>query len=218
MAWRGTGALLALAVVGAGAGYGVAAATADRPAGDSPAPLVATDPAYPQAIPITVLENPDFPALIPGLELHQVRLGDPPFDIKARTPKGWVRNDTGIQGEWAWAPPTAPINSYVLRIKLVGNMRLEIEPALLERIARLGGAASVKRLDLESQGPDSFIATYLQVDPEEPLEGHLRLTMERFLPLPGATGAQVEVAVTGRLADRAGLAALLEQVSNSVTR
>jgi len=220
MAWRGTGALLALAVVGGGVGYAAAALTADQPAGSAPVPLVAASPSYPQAVPITTLPDPDFPALLPGVTLHDIHLGDQTYGIDVRTPLGWRRNTTGVQGEWAWAPPGAPLNTYVLRIKLVGNMRLDLEPAILERIDRLAAAASVKRFTLEAQGADSFTATYLQVNPDEPdlLQGYLRLTMERYLTLPNASGAQVEVAVTGRLTDRAGLASLLEQVSNSVTR
>ncbi|MCB0909363.1 MAG: hypothetical protein KDB63_19840 [Nocardioidaceae bacterium] len=218
MAWRGTGALLALAVVGGGVGFGIAAATADHPAGNAPVPLVAASPSYPQAVPITTLPDPDFPALLPGVPLRDVHLGDKTYGIDVRTPVGWRRSTTGVQGEWAWAPPGAPLNTYVLRIKLVGNMRLDLEPAIRERIDRLAAAASVKRFALEAQGVDSFSATYVQVNPDQPLAGYQRLTMERYLTLPNASGAQVEVAVTGRLTDRAGLASLLEQVSNSVTR
>ena len=65
-----------------------------------------------------------------------------------------------------------------------------------------------------------FSATYVQVNPDEPAQpaGLPPPDHGGYLTLPNASGAQVEVAVTGRLTDRAGLASLLEQVSNSVTR
>lgn len=219
MAWRGTGALLALGLIGCGGGFAVAAATSGAPEGSEPLPLVAASPAYPQAIPITVEPDPDFPTLLPGVSLRRVPLGDPPYDVRALVPRGWIRNDTGVLGEWNWAPAGAPLNSYVLRVKLVGNLRATVPSALAERMSRLEAAAAIQRFNLESQGPDSFVATYVQVDPEgDPFAGYTRLTMERFLTLPGSDYAQVEIAVTGRLGDRPGLADLLQRVSDSVVR
>jgi hypothetical protein len=219
MAWRGTGALLALGLIGCGGGFAVAAATSGAPAGSEPLPLVAESPAYPQAIPITVKPDPAFPTLLPGLDLRRVRLGDPPYDVRALVPRGWMRNDTGVPGEWNWVPAAGPLNSYVLRIKLVGNLRATIPSALTERMARLEAAEAIKKFNPETEGPDSFVATYVQVDPAtDPFSGYTRLTMERFLTLPGSGNAEVEVAVTGRLADRQGLADLLQRVSDSVVR
>ncbi len=218
MAWRGTGALLALGLIGCGGGYAVAAATSGVPADSEPRPLVAVSPAYPQAIPITVKPDPAFPALLPGVPLERERLGGK-YGITVSGPRGWVRNITDVQGEWNYAAPAAPLNSYVLRIKLIGNMRATVASALSTRMSQLENAGAVERWNLENQGPDSFVATYVQVDPEnDPFSGYTRLTMERFLTLPGNDNAQVEVAVTGRLRDRSGLADLLQRVSDRVVR
>ncbi|MFN8192926.1 MAG: hypothetical protein U0R80_01420 [Nocardioidaceae bacterium] len=217
MAWRGTGALVALALVGGGGGYAVAA-SAGTSHGTEPRPLVASDPSFPQAIPITVKADPDYPTLLPGVPLRRVRLGAT-YGASVEVPRGWLRNDTGVLGEWNYAPAGSPLNSYVLRVKLVGSQRSTIGSALTERMARLQAAEAIKRFHLEDQGPDSFVATYVQVDPEnDEFAGYARLTMERFLTLPGSGNAEVEVAVTGRLSDRAGLADLLQRVSDSVVR
>ncbi|MFT3873851.1 MAG: hypothetical protein QM714_14615 [Nocardioides sp.] len=219
MVWRGLGAVVALAVVGVAGGFGVAIATGDPKPGDVPGPIAARSPAYPQAIPITVLTDPAYPALSTGLPLATTRLGERPFEVRVRVPKQWRRSHENLVNEWSWAPEGAPLNTYVLRIRTVGDLYVDVEDAMAERMTKLSKAEAVKRFMVENQTPDSFSATYLLVNPDDdPYAGYQRLTMERFLTLPDETGAQVEVSVTGRLSDRAGLADLLERVSNSVTR
>jgi hypothetical protein len=55
---------------------------------------------------------------------------------------------------------------------------------------------------------DGFTATYLD-------HGYQRVTVERWLPQDGSSQAYAAVAVTGREADRAGIADLLERVATS---
>ena len=186
MAWRGTGALLALGLIGCGGGFAVAAATSGAPEGSEPLPSWRRVPPTRRPSRSPSSPTPTSRRCCPASSLRRVPLGDPPYDVSALVPRGWIRNDTGVLRRVELGASGAPLNSYVLRVKLVGNLRATVPSALAERMARLEAAAAIQRFNLESQGPDSFVATYVQVDPEnDPFAGYTRLTMERFLTLPG---------------------------------
>lgn len=195
---RVVGGVVLLAI---GAGAGAAAATL-MPATPQDlrvvAPVPASSPSYPAGT-VEVLTDPAAAPLATGLSTHPERLGSPDFGVRLPVPDGWGRTDTD-EVEAKWFVPDGPINTYLLRAKLITSQRVSVQQATTARIAALRGV--VDDLDVEEQNGDSFVATYVA-------ESYRRLTMERFLDLGTR---QVTIAVIGRLEDREGLTALLDQV------
>lgn len=213
MAWRGAGALLALAIVGAGGGY-AAGHLLHPPATSTGAaePLAAVSPSTPQDPKLRVLPDPDVPALLPGLPLTDAVLGTKQSGLHVLVPRGWVRGGDAIDVESIWAVPGNPINTYGLRVEIVASQHLTI---LATRDARVAALKSVTEdFKLESQTPDSMIASYVKDD-------YRRLTFHRWVtfqdpdPGHGQGQAYVEIAVTGRFVDRLGMQDLIDRVADS---
>ncbi len=206
---RWIGLTLALVLLGLAAGYGLGRTSVDDPTQVAMAhPMLAVDPSWP-AEPATVVPDPTYPALAPGLRTHLETVGIPPFTLTVPVPVGWKRSNP-VAGEWRWYP-TADFenNTYFLRVRLVANRYQPVPDALAERLTALDGAEGVVELDIESKTTDAFTATYVA-------EEHRRLTMERFLP--GPTGnALAWVALIGREVDRAGMDDLFPRITDGVT-
>ena len=215
MAWRGIGALLLLAVAGGGAGFG-ASALADQPPPSSgiPQPLAATGPSYPHDPPIQLFPDPDIPALSPALPSRRARLGTAPFDLSIAVPRGWTRVDLA-GNEATWAVATNPLNTYVLRVEIVISQHETIAATKAARIRALDSAT--QGFELESETDEGFAATYVK-------DGYRRLTYHRWVtfddpdPGQGQGTTYAEIATTGRLPDRTGLADLLDRVADGATR
>lgn len=202
------GAAALLAVAGVVGGY----LLADRlePAPEqlrTAAPVPGESPSYPSDPVVNVLPDPGTPALEPAIPLHEARLGSRAFGVTVLAPDGWVRtNDDLVQAKWL--PARAPLNTYLLRVKIVSSLHLTVEQALAQRIAAL--ESGVTDFDLETRTEDTFVASYIH-------DSYRRLAMERYLSL-GSTGAYVTIVVVGRLGDRLGMADLLERVTDGTRR
>lgn len=171
------------------------------------APVAGESPSYPSDPEVGVLPDPDIPALEPAVPLHVARVGNRDFGVSVPVPDGWARTNNDLV-EAKWAPPGAPLNTYLLRVKIVSGLHLTVEQALEQRMEALRSVVS--EWDLESQTEDTFVATYVN-------DSYRRLTMERYLSL-GSTGAYVTIVAIGRLRDRVGLADLLERATDGATR
>lgn len=210
MGWRGLGIAVLLALSGALVGSGVARVAHHDPQslGD-PAPVSAASPSFPTDPPVQVLPDPATPALATSLRMHAEQVGQPPFDLTVPVPNGWVRSNAKA-GEWRWYVATNPQNTYGLRVVLPSGY-VTIGNALQARIDALDGATGIQELTVESRTGDAFVATYVS-------DGHLRLAMERFLSLDGTQTVYASFALVGREADRAGMAALLDRVTDGARR
>lgn len=206
---RWIGLTLVLAVAGGAVGYELGAPDDPAPVAFEPAaPVPASDPALPFDV-VRVDPDPIYPTLEPGIALVPQRLGTRPFDVTMPTPKGWPRTNP-TAGEWRWFPddPLDVLNTYFVRLRLVGNGYSSVPAALDSRITALRDAPEVKDFTLEQRDRTSFVATYVA-------EAHRRVAFERFFP--DADGfAYAYVAVIGREQDRAGLADLFARISTGL--
>lgn len=205
---RALGAAAALAVAGAVGGYLVVDAL-DTPPDQirAAAPVPGESPSYPSDPVVRVLPDPATPALEPALPLHDARIGSAAFGVTVPVPDGWERTDD-VFGQAKWGPPAAPLNTYLLRVKIVSSLHLTVEEALAQRVEALESV--VTDFELETRTDDTFVATYVN-------DSYRRLAMERYLSL-GTSGAYVTIVVVGRLGDRVGMADLLERVTDGTTR
>lgn len=214
MAWNALGVLLALVLVGGGLGFGASSVLERAPASSgTPVPAVAR-PDHPQDPEVTVLPDPEVPALAPALPSRTARLGREPFDLAFPVPSGWIRSDLA-GNEAQWSAPGNPLNTYVLRVEIVVSQHELIRGTRAARIAALAGATD--QFVLERQTDDSMVARYVYDD-------YRRLTYHRWItfddPDPGGGNGTTyaEIAVTGRVRDRLGLADLVERVADGAHR
>ncbi len=201
----GAGLVLALVLAGAAGGYLVAK---DEDAGivsfAGPGPVAAVSPSYP-VIPVVVLPDPDLPALRAGLPLHRVGVGTAPFDLSVPVPRGWEQSIPSA-GEWRWyPPPRAVLNTYFLRVRLIGNQYQSVDRAVAARLDALRSADDVEELEVLSSAGDGFVAEYVS-------KGYRRVTMETYVAQPGTDVAYALIALIGRREDRAGMTDLFDRV------
>lgn len=214
MSWRGLGVasacvlagLLAGAAVGAGVGL-----LADREPGslDGSRPAAAVSPSFPTDPPVEILPDPLTPPLAPDLPSHKEKIGQAPFGLTVPVPDGWTRSNPKA-GEWRWFVDGHPGNTYVLRIVLPSGYAT-IENSRDARIAALDGATGIQEFTLEEEYADGFVATYV-------LDGHRRLTMEKFISADDSPTVYATIALIGREVDRAGMADLLDSVATGARR
>jgi len=201
--------LVAVLVAGAATG-GYLIRTSNEPevaTYDGPSPIAAVSPSYPVEE-LELVEDPDFPALQPGVELHKIRVGDKPFDLQLQVPVDWARTIPSA-GEWRWYPPPGDVlNTYFLRVRLVGNQYQPIATMLEARINALDGAESVKDFVVESRIANGFVANYVS-------EGHRRVAMEMYVAGPDSDVAFAWIALVGREVDRAGMTDLLGRIGGA---
>lgn len=206
---RWIGLTLALGLVGAAGGYGLGVARQEQPTTlPVAAPVPASSPSYP-VIPILVLPDPAFPTLEPGLRLHPVTVGSPPFDLRLPIPRGWIRTNP-TSGEWHWyPPPTFVKNTYFVRVKLLGNLFQTVAASLDARVSALESADGVADLQIESRTADSLVTSYVA-------SGYRRVSMERYIA-DGTGTTYASIAVIGRERDRPGLADLFRRIPAGAT-
>lgn len=203
----GAGLVLALVLAGgAGGGY-LLGATDDETGSASfsgPEPIAAVSPSYPVNR-VVVLPDPDEPALSPGIPLRRVSVGTAPFDLSLPVPRGWERSDPAA-GEWRWYPgPGLVLNTYFLRVRLIGNQYQPIDRALADRLDALRSAEDVEDLEVLASTADGFVAEYVS-------GGYRRVTMEAYVAQPGTDSAYALIALVGRRQDRAGMTDLFDRV------
>lgn len=204
---RGLLVLALLLALGVAAGFGVSLAVAENPAGSgAAAPVAALSPSLPVDPVPDLLPDPLTPPLEPSLELVRQSVGSGDFRMTLPRPKGWDFFENSLN-EWQWRPPRQPDFGYVLRVEQVLSNRRSIAWTLDNRIAELEeDEANVEVLD---QTADSLHFTFVT-------SNHLRHGYLTWLDLTGSDNAQVEVAVTGRKVDDAGMADLVARVAEGM--
>jgi hypothetical protein len=201
---RGLAVLGLLLAIGAAVGFGVSLMIAEHPASSGAAtPVVAQSPSLPVDPVPELLPDPTTPPLEPGLELVRQQVGSGDFRMTLPVPKGWDFFVNSLN-EWQWRPPDHPTFSYVLRVEQVLSNRRSIDWTLDRRIDEL--EEDEDNVEILDQTHDSLHFTYVT-------SNHLRHGYLTWLDLTGSDNAQVEVAVTGRAGDDAGMAALIAKVT-----
>ena len=205
------GLLLALAAVGGVGGYLVT--TVDDGGTTSfsgPEPVAAVSPSYP-VNPVVVLPDSDRPALQPGLPLRRATVGVAPFDLTMPVPRGWDRSVPSA-GEWRWYPPPGNVvNTYFLRVRLIGNQYQPVDHAVDARLDALRSSENVTGLEVLSRTDTSFVAEYVS-------DGYRRVTMEAYLAQDSddSDAAYAWIALVGRRADRNGMNDLFARIVSAV--
>ena len=205
MGIRRLGAVLALATAGVVVGFAAASLSHEGPAalGGPAVPVEAVSPSVPVDPPATVLPDPAAPPLGTDLEFRSATVGGRAFGVTVPVPVGWQLFSLA-SAENRWTLPGNPEHSYNLRVEMVFGQRQTIEQIMESRTADLSTLLEFEVLD---RTDDTLVFRY--VDATQ----HARLQSLRWIS-PRATGtAEVEVAVSGRLVDADGLAALLDRVS-----
>ena len=195
------GLLLGTALV---AGFGVSMAVAEHPSGGgAAAPVAAQSPSLPVDPAPELLPDPIHPALAPELPLVRQTVGMGDFQMTLPVPQGWDFSVNSLN-EWQWRPPDQPDFGYVLRVEQVLSNRRSIGWTLDRRIADLD--EDEDNLLVLEQTTDSLHFSYVT-------SNHLRHGYLTWLDLTGSDNAQVEIAVTGRKVDDAGMADLVARVA-----
>jgi hypothetical protein len=211
MSWRGVGALLVLALIGAAGGYLVAdlrAPTTSSAARASPVPAqspsIPVDPERPFAEDIT------YPPLALGLDYRPHTIGDPPFQWTYEAPRGWKATEEGLD-EIRWRPRDEPeIGGFSLRVKLSTEHKSKADMVTQKLAAMQAGYEDVEIL---GQTPDRISFSY-----RDATRNTQRFNTFRWFSLPGEDEARFEMSVVGREVDLPGLEELFEQVGASVEK
>ncbi len=207
MTWRGASVLALLLAIGAGAGFGASWALGENPEGDRAAsPVAAASPSLPVDPVPELLPDPDTAPLATSLTLVRQSVGAGDFRMTLPAPKGWDFFENSLN-EWQWRPPGQPDFGYVMRVEQVLSNRRSIDWTLDHRIDDLREDES--NVEVLGQTADSLHYSYVT-------SNHLRHGYLRWVDLTGSDNAQVEIAVTGRSVDDAGMADLIARVSAGV--
>jgi hypothetical protein len=150
--------------------------------------------------------DPAYPPLAPGVELVRGEVGSGDFRMTLPVPKGWVFSENSLN-EWQWRPPGQPSFGYLMRVEQVLSNRRSIDWTLDRRIAELYEDESNVKVLGQHDGRLHF--TYVS-------SNHLRNGFLTWLDLTGSDNAQVEIAVTGRAVDEAGMADLISRVAAGI--
>jgi hypothetical protein len=195
MDWRGPAVLVALLAVGTGSGYAASVQARDATLGTGiPIPVPAERPELPVEAPRPYAQDPDDPALKPGIPMVTRKLGTGKFEITFN--------------EWKWKKPGTSNNTYVMRIEQINSQDITIEDAINIRIERL--EREQVDVDILERGADSLEYTYRSN------EGNARHSFMRWLDLDLSGQADVEIVVHGRQRDVAGTRDLIRRVAEGM--
>ncbi|WP_210439187.1 hypothetical protein [Nocardioides xinjiangensis] len=207
MTWRGTAVLALLLVVGAAGGFGASLLAGENPRAEGrAAPVAAASPSLPVDPVPDLLPDPPTPPLAPGLPLERRVVGSGDFRMTLLAPVGWDFSENSLN-EWQWRPPDQPDFGYVMRVEQVLSSRRSIDWTLDRRIDELREDES--NVEVLGQTADSLHFSYVT-------SNHLRHGYLRWVDLTGSDNAQVEIAVTGREVDDAGMADLVARVGSGI--
>lgn len=196
--------IAALLAVGVGCGFMVSMTLAEHPPGTGAAsPVAAQSPSLPVDPVPELLPDSTAPPLAPGLDVVRQQVGTGDFRMTLPVPRGW-RFSVNSLNEWQWRPPDQPDFGHVLRVEQVLSNRRSIDWTLDRRIDELH--EDEENVEILDQTDDTLHFTYVT-------SNHLRHGYLRWLDLTGSDNAQVEVAVTGRAVDDAGMADLVARVA-----
>lgn len=204
MTKRGFALLVLMLASGVGGGFGASLAIAENPSGSgAAAPVAAQSPSLPIDPVPELLPDPTMPALEPGVDLVPQRVGSGAFRMTLPIPRGWDFFENSLN-EWQWRPPDQPAFGYLVRVEQVLSNRRSIDWTLDRRVDELNEDET--NVEILSQTDDSIHFTYVTA-------GHLRHGYLTWLDLTGSDNAQVEIAVTGRAVDDAGMADLVVRIA-----
>ena len=199
--------LALLLALGVAAGFGASLAIAEHPPGGGAAtPVVAQSPSLPVDPVPELLPDPSTAALAPGIDLVRQSVGTGDFRMTLPVPRGWTFSVNSLN-EWQWRPPEQPDFGYVLRVEQVLSNRRSIDWTLDRRIDEL--EEDEQGLEVLDQTHDSLHFSYVT-------SNHLRHGYLTWLDLTGSDNAQVEIAVTGRKVDDAGMGDLVARVAGGM--
>ncbi len=199
--------LALLLVVGAACGFGASWVLGANPGADGAAtPVPATSPSLPVDPVPELLPDPPIARLAPGLPLRRRSVGSGDFRMTLPVPVGWTFSEVSLN-EWQWRPPDQPDFGYLLRVEQVLSNRRSIDWTLDRRIDELREDES--NVEILGQTADSLHFSFVTAN-------HLRHGHLRWLDLTGSDNAQVEIAVTGRKVDDAGMADLVARVGAGI--
>jgi hypothetical protein len=153
-----------------------------------------------------LLPDPATAPLAPSLDLVRTSVGTGDFTMSLPVPRGWDFFVNSLN-EWQWRPPEQPDFGYVLRVEQVLSNRRSIQWTLDNRIAELD--EDEENVEILSQDDGTLHFTFVA-------SNHLRHGYLTWLDLSGSDNAQVEIAVTGRKVDDAGMAELLDRVAAGI--
>ena len=215
MGWRGPTALAVLALLGGALGYGASLASGSTPAPSGVASPVVAEGALSSPEPdpdpepeVVVKDDPDDPALQPGIELERVTMGSERFAVSFLVPEGWNRIDRA-SNEWKWKKPGTSNNTYVLAVEQVTSRRLTVEQSKEAATTRL--AEDQDQFEPRPSDADALDYTYISD------EGTRRHSFIRWVGVLRGDQADVEIVVHGRKVDVPGTSELADRIAESVT-
>ena len=170
-------------------------------------PVAAQSPSLPVDPAPDLVADPATAPLATTLPLVDREVGRGADVVSLSVPRGWVRSNLA-EDEWTWRPENQPKYAYVLRVEQVRGDRDPISRVLANRKVALD--EDEVNLEFVSETADSLHFTYTADD-------HLRHGLLTWVPVPGTSTAQVEVAISGRDVDVPGMQDLIERVAASVS-
>ena len=200
--------LALLLALGVGGGFGASWSVGERPHGDGvAAPVSAASPSLPVDPVPALFADPDFAPLEPGIRLVRQRVGVGDFGLSLLRPAGWRFSPNSLT-EWQWRPPDFQTFGFYMRVEQVISNRRSIDWTLDRRIDEL--VEDEAAVTIRSRTSNTLHYTYIT-------SNHLRHGFLTWLDLTGSDNAQVEIAVSGRSADVAGMSELINRVAESMT-
>ncbi len=206
------GALLALAVlagIGGAAGYAVGQQRVEKPTSfATPVAVPASRPSFPVNV-YEVAPDPGTDPLGADLLLSEEKFRAGGFALRAPVPDGWLRVELSGRNQWNFTVAANPANTYLLRIGILAGDRQSTGVEVIARLAALRSAeadGNFENLIVEEEFDTGFTATYIDG------AGYQRVSIERFVTVPGNESAYFSVALSGREVDREAMAELLDRV------
>jgi hypothetical protein len=180
-------------------------AVAERSAGTGEAaPVAAQSPSLPVDPVPELLPDPTDPPLDGSVALVRQSVGTGDFRMSLPVPEDWAFSTNSLN-EWQWRPPHDMDFGYLLRVEQVLSNRRSIAWTLDNRIAELD--EDEDNLKILSRTDDTLHYTYVT-------SNHLRHGFLAWRDLTGSDNAQVEIAVSGRAADKDGMSDLIARIAD----
>ena len=236
MSVRGLVVALLCGLLGLAGGAAVAYAVQPRPTtlAASVSPVPAASPSVPIDVTPTKTYAPDitYPALQPGLALPVVHsIANDIASWTYHVPFGWtayavctalpcpIPTDGVVppkkidkQVQLRFRPPDEPVvGGYSMRVKVLDNV--DLNPAQMVATKKVGfqQAFSNQAFSIIRRTQNAIYFTYTDG------ENHLRYNFFQWFAVPGHPNATLEMSVSGRARDRAGLEALFNRFADNVT-
>ncbi len=236
MSVRGLVVALLCGLLGIAGGVAVAYAVSPRSTHltSAASPVPASSP----SVPIDVTASPsvapdiDYPTLQPGLALPVVHsIANDIASWTYHVPFGWTAyavctatpctlpDDAVLrpkqidkQAQLRFRPAGEPVvGGYSLRVKVVDNLDLNPAQLVATKVVGFRQEFSDQDFSVVRRTPSAVYFTYIDG------EDHLRYNFFQWFAVPGHANATLEMSVSGRERDRAGLEALFNRFADNLT-